>query len=69
MAKYQIVGPRAVAGVLPGGVVEFDPDEAAWLIEAGHLAAIATKSKTKAPKVEVVDDNQSDPELSEGGEQ
>lgn len=69
MAKYQIVGPRPVAGVEPGGVVEFHPEEAAWLIEAGHLAPIATKSKAKAAKVEVVEDNQSDSELSEGGEQ
>jgi len=67
MAKYKIVGPRAVAGILPGGVVEFDPEEAGWLIEAGHLAPIATsKSKAKAPAEAV--ENQSDSEPSEGGD-
>lgn len=68
MAKFKVVGPRTVAGVEPGGVVEFDAEEANWLIEAGHLAPIATsKSKAKAP-AEVVED-QSDFEPSEGGEQ
>lgn len=68
MAQYKVVGPRTVAGVEPGGVVEFHPEEADWLIEAGHLAPIATqKSKAKAPAKAV--ENQSDSEPSEGGEQ
>jgi hypothetical protein len=67
MAKYKIVGPRSVAGIAPGGVVEFDVEEAAWLVEAGHLAPFATKTKAKALKAEAVD-IPSDTDPNEGGE-
>lgn len=67
MPKYKIVGPRSVAGVEPGGVVEFSSEEAGWLIEAGHLALFATNTKAKADKAEAVD-IPSEIDLSEGGE-
>jgi uncharacterized protein YhdP len=65
VAKYKVIGPHSVAGVETGGVVELDPEEAGWLVEAGHLELDATpKPKAKAAGI-----HQSDPELNKGGEQ
>lgn len=47
MPKFKVVGNHAVAGVSPGGQVEFTDEEAAWLIEAGHLEAVATRKSVK----------------------
>jgi hypothetical protein len=56
VTQYKVIGTRAVAGVAPGGVVELAPEDAAYLVEIGHLEVFATrKSKTT-------------PETSEGGE-
>lgn len=57
MAKFKIVGPRAVAGVEPGGVVDLADDgvvNVAALIEAGHVAPIDEKRRPK-PKAEKED--------------
>lgn len=47
MPKFKVVGNHAVAGVPTGGEVEFTDEEAAWLIEAGHLEAVATRKSVK----------------------
>ena len=39
--RYKIVGGQAIAGIEPGGTVEMSPEEAAWLIEAGHLEPVS----------------------------
>lgn len=68
MAQYTVIGRHSVAGVEQGGVVELDPEEAGWLIEAGHLAVIATpRSKAKAPAAADVPE-QSDSDSDKGGE-
>jgi hypothetical protein len=68
MAKFRVIGPRVVAGVEPGGTLELSPDEAHWLIEAGHLERIATKRKS-APAAKAADAGVTDSEIdpSEGG--
>ena len=38
MAKHKIIGPRAIDGVQPGGMVELDHDRARLLARAGHIA-------------------------------
>lgn len=51
MAKFKIIGPRAVAGVEPGGIVDLADDDGvnvAALIEAGHVAPVETGGKVKA---------------------
>jgi hypothetical protein len=67
-AKFRVIGPRVVAGVEPGGTLELSPDEAHWLIEAGHLERIATKRKS-APAAKAADAGVTDSEIdpSEGG--
>lgn len=47
MPSYKVVGSRAVAGVEPGGQVELPDEEAAWLIEVGHLEVIAARKTQK----------------------
>lgn len=52
MAKYK-VGPREVAGVEPGGVLELPEDtnlNVPALIEAGHLTEIKPRKVEKPEK-------------------
>lgn len=43
MMKYRVVGPRTVAGVAPGGVLELDETRlnVAALVQAGHVRLVA----------------------------
>lgn len=47
MAKYKVIGPRAVAGVQPGGIVELEGELVPHLVDVGHLEVVATKSPQK----------------------
>jgi hypothetical protein len=55
MAKYKVVGPHAVAGVAPGGVVELEGELIPHLVEVGHVAPVATKSPQKSDQTEPKD--------------
>ncbi|WP_166427499.1 hypothetical protein [Nonomuraea mesophila] len=42
LPRYQVVGPRSVRGVAPGGVVALDPARfnVEALVEAGHIKPV-----------------------------
>jgi hypothetical protein len=50
--RYKVIGNRTVAGVEPGGHVNFDKNLATTraLIKAGHLEAIAEPAKKATKK-------------------
>lgn len=57
MAKFKVVGPRAVAGVEPGGIVDLADDSGvnvAALIEAGHIEPLVEKPRLR-PKAKKED--------------
>ena len=44
MMRYRVIGPRTIAGVESGGVVEFDEDtsvDVGALVAAGHVEILA----------------------------
>lgn len=51
--RARVVGPRTVAGVAPGGVVELDPGQVnvSALVEAGHIKLLAAKARPAGGEV------------------
>lgn len=59
--RYEVVGSRPVAGVAPGGVVEFDESvDVRALIKAGHVAEVEEKNASNQSGGSWDDDEESD---------
>jgi len=59
MAKFKVVGPKKVVGVMPGDVVDdadLDGVDVAHLIAAGHLAPTGKAGKSAATKADEADE-------------